>query len=82
MFGIVDSSNKKEETNQLMVQPRTKCIGPEICPDEEICKPSDNQTIKDVPKMTQRDVVNNRYQGEEISLNKASLKEKVHHDRM
>ena len=32
--------------------------------------------------MTQRDEVNSRYQGEEISHNKASLKEKVHHNRM
>ena len=82
MIRIVNSSNIKEETNQLMVQPRTECIDPEIYPDEEICKPSENQTIKDVPKKTQRDEANSRYQGEESSYNKASLIEEVHHTRM
>ena len=41
MIIIVDSSNIKDETNQVMIQPRTESIDPEIYPEEETRKPSE-----------------------------------------
>ena len=81
MFRVFDSSNNKEGTNQLIVQPKTKWINPERCPDDEIYKLSVNQTMKDVPKMTYREDVNSGHQDDRRSHKESSLTEKTHHVR-
>ena len=91
-FGIQGSSNRKEVTSQLRVQPMTRSTDPDRCPEDKASMPNIEQIIEDVPDTiyiekagdnqsktsTSGNEVGSRCQTEKMTHVESSLMEKAH----